>query len=247
MDVIAYVPVRGGSKGVPKKNIYPLGGVPLLAYTIAAAKLSRQIKRVIVSTDSDEIATVARQYGAEVPFVRPSEFAQDMSPDRGHILHAMKWLIENEGAAPEYWVHLRATTPFRDSVLLDKAILNFQNNPSATSLRSAHLAPESPCKWFKLDEKGYFVGNCPDDERSEYYNLPRQLFPSVYIPNGYVDILKMSFVLNSESLNGDKLMGFVTPFTYEVDTIEELEMLEYQLEKNGSYLLDYLKNTNHFG
>ena len=75
--------------------------------------------------------------------------------------------------------------------------------------------------------------------------LPRQLFPPVYNPNGYVDIMKASFTLNSESLLGDKMIGFVTPLTYEVDTFEELEMLEYQIGKKGSPLLDYLKNTSN--
>lgn len=243
MNTIAYIPVRGGSKGVPKKNIYPLGGFPLLAFAIAAAKQSKHIERIIVSTDSEEIAKISLKYGAEVPFIRPSEFAQDISPDRGHTLHAMNWFKENEGLVPEYWVHLRATTPFRDPKFMDTAIKEIQNISNSTSLRSGHLAPESHCKWFKLDENGFFIGNCPDDKRPEYYMLPRQLFPPVYIPNGYVDIMKASFVLNSESLLGDKMIGFVTPMTYEVDTIEELEMLEYQLGKNGNPLLDYLQSN----
>ena len=96
MTAIAYIPVRGGSKRVPKKNIRPLGGYPLIAYTIAVAKLSKHIERILVSTDSEEIAEIALQYGAEVPFIRPSEFAQDHSPDRGHTLHAMNWFKENE-------------------------------------------------------------------------------------------------------------------------------------------------------
>ena len=243
MTAIAYIPVRGGSKGVPKKNIRPLGGYPLIAYTIAVAKLSKHIERILVSTDSEEIAEIALQYGAEVPFIRPSEFAQDHSPDRGHTLHAMNWFKENEGSVPEYWVHLRATTPLRNPHVVDEAIQKIQNDPDSTSLRSGHPAPESPCKWFQRDNHGYFIGNCPEDKRPEYYNLPRQLFPDVYIPDGYVDILRSSFVLNSGSLNGNKMLGFVSPHCYEVDTLEELEMIEYQLRKRRSPLLDYLKTT----
>ena len=242
MNTIAYIPVRGGSKGVPKKNIHPLGGYPLIAYTIAAAKLSKHIARVIVSTDSEEIAEIAVLYGAEVPFIRPAEYAQDLSPDRGHFLHAMSWFKENEGEVPEYWVHLRATTPLRDSYVVDEAIQKIQNDSDSTSLRSGHPAPESPCKWFKRDNRGYFIGNCPEDKRPEYYNLPRQLFPPVYIPDGYVDIMKASYVLNSDNLNGSKMIGFSSPHCYEVDTLEELEMIEFQLKKKGSPLLDYLKN-----
>ena len=240
MKTIAYIPVRGGSKGVPKKNIHPLGGYPLIAYTIAAAKLSKHISRIIVSTDSEEIAEIAVLYGAEVPFIRPAEYAQDLSPDRGHFLHAMNWFKENEGEVPEYWVHLRATTPLRDPHVLDEAIQKILKDSESTSLRSGHPAPESPCKWFKRDNRGYFIGNCPEDKRPEYYNLPRQLFPPVYIPDGYVDIMKASYVLNSDNLNGSKMIGFSSPHCFEVDTIEELEMLEFQLSKNGSELLDYL-------
>ena len=91
-DTIAIIPARAGSKGVSDKNIRNLAGKSLIAYSIQAAVLAGNIDRVIVSTDSENYATIAKEYGAEVPFVRPSEFAQDMSPDRGHILHAMKWL-----------------------------------------------------------------------------------------------------------------------------------------------------------
>jgi len=242
LKTIAYIPVRGGSKGVPKKNIHPLGGFPLIAFSIAVAKLSKNIERVIVSTDSNEIAEVAVLYGAEVPFIRPAEYAQDLSPDRGHFLHAMNWFKENEGEVPEYWVHLRATTPLRDPHVLDEAIQKILKDSESTSLRSGHPAPESPCKWFKRDNRGYFIGNCPEDKRPEYYNLPRQLFPPVYIPDGYVDIMKASYVLNSDNLNGSKMIGFSSPHCYEVDTLEELEMIEFQLKKKGSPLLDYLKN-----
>ena len=133
MDTIAYIPVRGGSKGVPKKNIRPLGGFPLVAYSIACAKLSKHINRVIVSTESEEIATIARDYGAEVPFIRPKKYAQDHSPDRGHFLHAMSWMKENEQYLPEYWVHLRATTPLREPQIIDQAIEEIHSQSNSTS------------------------------------------------------------------------------------------------------------------
>ena len=241
-NIISVIPARGGSKGIPRKNIKDFNGHPLIAYSIAASQLSIHIDRTIVSTDDEEIARIAKAYGAEVPFMRPSEFAQDMSPDRGHTLHAMDWFKENEGSVPEYWVHLRATTPLRISHIVDEAIQKIHNDSDSTSLRSGHPAPESPCKWFKRDNRGYFIGNCPEDKRPEYYNLPRQLFPPVYIPDGYVDIMKASYVLNSDNLNGSKMIGFSSPHCYEVDTLEELEMIEFQLKKKGSPLLDYLKN-----
>jgi len=243
MEKIAIIPARSGSKGVPGKNIYPVGGHPLIAYTIAAAVLSRGIERVIVSTDSEEIAGIARDYGAEVPFLRPLEFAQDNSPDREYLLHAMQWFQDNEGHVPEYWVHLRPTTPLREVEIVDQAILEIMKHPEATSLRSGHPVPESPFKWFRKDANGYFKGIRPDDHRPEYYNLPRQAFPPIYVPDGYVDILKASFILNSESLHGDKIFGFVSPSCVEVDSKEELEILEFQLSKKGSHILDYLNRS----
>ena len=235
--IFAIIPARGGSKGVPKKNIRPLAGYPLIAYSIAAARLCSRINRIIVSTDSKEIAELSRRYGAEVPFIRPAEFAGDLSPDRDFVIHALKWFEENEGAVPEYLVHLRPTTPLRDPALIDEAIAAIMSNPEATSLRSGHEAPESPFKWFMRGEEGYFYGFNPDDPRPGYTNLPRQTFPTVYIPDGYVDVLRTLFVLNSDDIHGNRIMGFVSPMCQEVDSLESFEFLEFQLAKRGSPLL----------
>src|SRR5438105_933427 len=114
MQTIAIIPARGGSKGVPKKNLLPIGGYPLLAYSIAAARACPEIDRVILSTDSPELAEMGRQYGAEVPFMRPAELAQDNSPDRDYILHAIEWQKLHESTVADIIVQLRPTTPLRD-------------------------------------------------------------------------------------------------------------------------------------
>ena len=190
--VFAIIPARGGSKGVPKKNIRPLAGYPLIAYSIAAARLCSRIDRVIVSTDSEQIAELSRKYGAEVPFMRSPALAGNLSTDREFVIHALEWFGKNEAAVPDYLVHLRPTTPLRDPTLIDEAIAALMSDPEATSLRSGHEAPESPFKWFMRDEQGYFYGFNPDDPRPGYANLPRQIFPKVYIPDGYVDVLRTS-------------------------------------------------------
>ena len=146
--IIAAIPARGGSKGVPKKNIKLLKDYPLIAYSIIAAKQSKKIDRVIVSTDSEEIAGIAKKYGAEVPFLRPAGFAGDKSPDMEWVLHLLKWLKENEGVEPELIVHLRPTTPLRDPDLIDRAIDKIKNNKEATSLRSGQEMDECPYKSF---------------------------------------------------------------------------------------------------
>ena len=242
MTTIAIIPARGGSKGIPGKNIVPLLGHPLIAYSIAASLASHSISRTIVSTDSEEIASIARRYGAEVPFLRPAEFSTDMSTDRDFLLHAIAWLAEYEKYQPEYIVHLRPTTPLRESEVIDNAVRLIGDNASATSLRSAHVALKTPYKWFEMDASGYFKGIRPYDLRPEYYNLPRQSFPPVYDPNGYVDVLRVSQLMGAPSVHGEAILGFITPFCHELDSPEDLLLMNYLAERNGSRLLDFLND-----
>ncbi len=239
--VVAIIPARSGSKGIKDKNLSNLGGFPLIAYSIVAAKLAKQIDRVLVSTDSEHYAEIGRRYCAEVPFLRPTELSGDASTDRDFMLHAMQWVQENEGQIPEYWVHLRPTTPLRDPAHLDSAIQVLVNRPEATALRSAHVSPESPFKWFRLNEVGFFTALTSDDTSLDKFNLPRQTYPKAYIPDGYVDIVKSTFVMNSGQFHGDRVLGYESPYCTEVDSQDELDMLDFQLRKYGSPLWDYLK------
>jgi len=241
MRNIAIVPARSGSKGLSGKNIRLLGGYPLIAYSIAAAIMAKEIERVIVSTDSEEIAAIGRFYGAEAPFLRPSQYAQDKSLDREFITHVMDWLRKNENEIPEYLIHLRPTTPLRNPEVINTAIVELERKLEATSLRSGHLASESPFKWFLRDTEGHFrsfQSGCSLEDP----NSPRQLFPEVYVPDGYVDVLKTSFFSHSENLHGDRMVGFISPFCCEVDTLDDFEYLEFELEKKGHLLLDFLRD-----
>ena len=237
-EIIAIIPARSGSKSLVNKNIKELHGHPLIAYSIAVAKLSKKIDRVIVSTNSKEYAKIAKQYGAEVPFMRPNKFSTDVATDKDFLVHAMNWFEENEGYSPEYWVHLRPTTPLRSFEEIDKAIEIITQDKNATSLRSGHKAPESPLKWF-LKEKKYFRGLVSDED----YNLPKEAFDQIYIPDGFVDIVRSSFVMKNTKIHGDKMIGFESPVCSEVDSIEEFDYIQYQLDKNGSELLDFLNRV----
>ncbi len=230
MKVCALIPARGGSKGVPGKNIRLLGGHPLIAYSVVAAKLCSAIDRVVVTTDSDEIASICERYGAEAPFRRPAPIAGDRSTDLEYVEHFLDWADQNEGA-PELVVQLRPTTPFRDPILMAEAIEGLQKTPSATSVRSGHELPESPHKMLQVVD-GYFTGFFPDDPRPEYYNLPRQTFPKAYQPNGYIDILRTLFVREARALYGPQMMACVTPYAAEVDLPEDFDRLEFELERN---------------
>jgi CMP-N,N'-diacetyllegionaminic acid synthase len=238
--VVGIVPARGGSKGVVGKNVRPLGGYPLIAWAIAAAKLTPEIDRVVVSTDAEHIAELARKYDGEVPFMRPAELAGDKSPDRDFVIHALDWFKTNEGNEPDFLVHLRPTTPLRDPKSVGEAIRMIGADPSATALRSGHALAESPHKMLQVVD-GFFTGFFPDDPRPEYYNLPRQNFPVAYQPDGYVDVLRTSFVRAGESLHGTRMLAYVTPFTVEVDRPEDFELLEYRLSREANAVYEYLR------
>ncbi len=241
-QVVALIPARGGSKGVPRKNIQMVKGYPLIAYSIAAGILSKRVDRIIVSTDSDEIAQTALRFGAEVPFIRPAEYASDLSGDIEFVEHALRYMHDEEEKIPGYLVHLRPTTPFRRPEIVDEAIAACQGQPGCSSLRSGHKASESPYKWFLKNKEGYFR-SLRGDIDNDTANAARQRFPDVYIPDGYVDVLKSSYVIREGKLHGSKMLGFESPGCVEVDTLEDLDYIKYQIERHGSEIYDYLRQN----
>jgi CMP-N,N'-diacetyllegionaminic acid synthase len=241
MNILALIPARGGSKGVPKKNIKLLQGYPLIAHSIIAAKLSNKINKIVVSTDSQEIAEISSKYGAETPFLRPTELANDSSKDIDFVLHALDYLKVNENYTPDLIVLLRPTTPMREIEVVDAAIEKYLNDKKATSLRSSHPASESPFKWFLL-KNDYYTPIC-EKYTLEDTNKPRQDFSEVYIPNGYVDILNPNFIKTSHALYGEQIIAYITPHGYEIDTIEDFKYIEYQISQQDTAILKDLKKT----
>ena len=229
-NVLAIIPARSGSKGVPDKNIKLLGGFPLIAYSIRVARLVSKIDRVIVSTDSEKYADIAREYGAEVPFLRPPEISGDNSTDYDFIKHALDWMKENEGHQPEYLVHLRPTTPLRNPRYIDAAIERMIQDRDATALRSVHEMSETAYKSFEI-EKGYLKCICSESLDVEAANRARQTYSKTYQANGYVDIIKTAYVIENNKLHGDHVIAFVTPRVVEVDTVDDFDYLEYLAKK----------------
>jgi len=240
MKIIAFIPARSGSKGVPHKNIRKLGKLPLIAYSILLAKMIKEIDRIIVSTDSEEYALIAKEFGAEVPFIRPKNISGDKSTDFDAIKHCIYWLDKNENYMPELIFHFRPTTPLRSPLIIKDALKMIIDTPS-TSLRSGHIASESPFKWFLKDEEGYFIG-LKDNIDSERVNMPRQVFPDVYIPNGYVDIIKTDTILKQGTLHGDMMLVFESPMCYEIDTEEDFKFLEYKIKNENTPIIEYYNN-----
>ncbi len=179
--VLTIIPARGGSKGVPKKNLKLLAGKPLIAWTIEAAKAAKLTGRVIVSTDSEEIAAVAREYGAEVPFLRPTELAQDLSTDQEFVMHALDTLKATEGYEPDIVARFSPTTPLRPAAVMDEVIAKLMAHPEADSARPISRLSHHPYKAWRLDGEYLVPAFSPEvTGHKEPHNMPRQLFPEMY-------------------------------------------------------------------
>lgn len=226
--IYAIIPARCGSKGVKDKNIYKIGNHPLLAWSIAAAKQCKRIDRVIVSTNSDAYASIAKEYHGEIPFIRPESISQDSSTDYEFILHALDEL-KKKNDEPDFLVHLRPTTPLRSSEVIDSAIDIMLNSHDFNSLRSVHEMSESAYKTFEILNNELVSLEFLRDKQIDV-NAPRQLFPKTYFPNGYVDIIRTSYVRSKNNIHGEKCLAYITDVVTEVDTLEDLRYLEYEVQ-----------------
>ncbi len=229
-SIVALIPARSGSKGVPNKNIRKLGGHPLIEWSIAACNATTLINRTIVSTDSKEYAQLSREMGAEIPFLRPEILSGDRSTDYDFIKHALDWFSLN-GGEPDYLVHIRPTTPFRNPKLIAEAIDAFINNSQATALRSVHPMSESAYKTFEIAAGGQLKRLASESTDLDAANNARQDFPITYIANGYVDVLSTRFIREKQLIHGNHVVPFITPVVNEVDTEEDFINLELELEK----------------
>ncbi len=209
-EVLALIPARGGSKSIPRKNIRPFAGHPLIAFSIAAGLGAETVTRVVVSTDDEEIAQVSRHYGAETPFLRPGEFSQDDTPDLPVFQHALRWLAENEGYHPEIVVQLRPTSPFRRRRYIDEAVYRLMERPEADAVRTVCIPFQNPFKMWRIGGDGFMqpVGLKLGIAR-EPYNQPRQALPDVYWQTGYVDAAWADTILNKNSMTGERILPLV--------------------------------------
>ncbi len=216
------IPARGGSKGIPKKNIVLINEIPLIAYSIYVAIESKYINNIYVSTDSEEIAEISRFYGANTPFLRPSYFASDKANDKQVFTHIFEESKKLNFPISDDVVHLRPTTPGRDVKIIDEAILEFISEKECTSMRSAHESNLHPHKWFHKKE-GNFIPIIQNISDIEVTNMPRQSFPKVYIPNGYIDIVRFSTLKHNGKFHGNKIKSFITEKTRDIDDESDLK------------------------
>jgi N-acylneuraminate cytidylyltransferase len=208
VEVLALIPARGGSKSIPRKNIRPFAGHPLIAYSIAAGLASETVSRVLVSTDDPEIAKISRKQGADAPFIRPAELALDDTPDLPVFQHALSWLAENEGYHPEIIVQLRPTSPFRRVWHIDRAVSLLIGRPEADAVRTVCAPFQNPFKMWRIKPDG-FMRPALESEFKEPYNLPRQALPEVYWQTGYVDAARAETILVKDSMTGEHILPLI--------------------------------------
>ena len=235
-EILAIIPARGGSKGIPHKNIREFAGYPLIAWSIAAGLQAKSISRVIVSTDDEEIASVVREYGAEVPFMRPSELAQDRTLDLPVFEHALKWLEDIESYKPDYVVQLRPTSPIRPADMIDSAVKVMVEHRDADSVRGVVPAGQNPYKMWRFN--GYDKPLNPlleVDGVTEPYNAPRQILPQAYWQTGHIDVIRTTTITHKNSLTGNVVYPLVIDprYTVDIDTLPDWEKYESLVYQGG--------------
>ena len=238
-EVLAVIPARGGSKGIPRKNIRPFAGHPLIAYSIAAGMQANAVTRVIVSTDDDEIAEVARGYGAEIPFMRPAELAQDQTTDLPVFQHVLNWLAEHENYRPDAIIHLRPTSPVRAPDLVDRTVHVLLDHPEADSVRGITPASQNPFKMWLFDgEDKPLRPLITVPGISESYNAPRQILPTAYF-HCVIDAIRSNTILQLNSMSGQTILPVLFDPTYDVDldTPEDWRRAEERITRGGPLMV----------
>ena len=243
MEILAVIPARSGSKSVKDKNIRLIDGKPMLAYSIEHAKASNYITRTIVSTDSEKYAEIAREYGAEVPFMRPAEYATDTALDYDVFYHALKFLEEQEGYVPDLVVQLRPTYPTRNVEDIDCMIEQMMANETIDSMRCIAPATEIAYKMWHCAPDSDSDKMLPDCSRitpimkdiPECYNMPRQQLPKVYYQNACIDVIRTNVITIQHSMSGKNIVGYEMKENFDIDTEEEFKRAEEYLKiKNGN-------------
>jgi YrbI family 3-deoxy-D-manno-octulosonate 8-phosphate phosphatase len=243
-EVLAIVPARGGSKGIPRKNIKDFAGYPLISYSIAAGLHAETVTRTILSTDDEEIAAVARQWGAETPFLRPAELASDQALDLPVYQHALRWLEEHEGYKPDVVVQLRPTSPVRPVDCVDDAVNMLLANPDADCVRGVVPSGQNPHKmWRRDDTSGRLSPLLQVPGIAEPFNAPRQILPPVYWQTGHIDAIRPDTILKKNSMTGDKILGMVIDpqYTIDIDTPKDWARSEWLVWHGGLTYVDPAK------
>lgn len=231
LEILGIVPARGGSKGVARKNVHPLAGRPLIAWTISAALACPSLDRLVVSTEDAEIARVARQWGAETPFAQPADLAADDVPDLPVCRHALEWLRRNEGYRPDMVVWLRPTAPLRRTADIRDAVAKLAAG-RADCLRSVSPVDHHPY-WMKRRVDDRLVPFLEGKDEIAYPQ--RQRLPPLYRLNGAVDATWARTVEEHGFLFGGTMIAHVMDAARSLDIDSELDfrIAEILMERSG--------------
>ena len=228
--ILAIIPARGGSKGIRRKNLQKLSGKPLIAHTIIAAKKTKSINKIIVSTDDKEIGKISKNNGAEVPFLRPKQISKDTSSIIEVIKHTLKFLQENQSYVPDIIILLQPTSPLRTSQLITKTI-NTLKKSKATSVITVSKITKHPYAsyWLKNDFLKPFKKNSPKYSR-------RQEFPDLFFPTGAVYTFWYDTLKKFNSLHGPKIKPIVVhDEDIDIDNLQDLFFAEMMLKNWKKY------------
>jgi CMP-N-acetylneuraminic acid synthetase len=236
-EILALIPARGGSKRIPRKNIRELWGKPLLAYSIEIARQSKMISRVICTTDDPEIAEIARQYGAEVPFIRPGEFATDKSGDTEVYLHALAWLRDHESYSPDVITNLRPTNPLRRVKVVDKILRTLLEQNDVDSIRSVYRSPISVFLMRIIDPESGLI-DCPVNvPREGPYEAAKIPLPPSYVLSSYLDATWVEAVLRTKRSLGRKMFPYILDENpIDLDTEEDWSNMVSRFSSYDAYL-----------
>ena len=212
MEIIGLVTARGGSKSIPRKNIKTLAGKPLIAWTIEDALKSQYLSKVITSTDNAEIAAIAREGGADVPFMRPPELAQDESPHFAAVEHAIHWLEKYEGRIPDYILTLQPTSPLRTADDIDSAI-EIARKHDADAVVSVCESVHHPYLAKRILENG----SLSDFISTDIYYLRRQVFPPAYALNGAIYLNRSESILREQVFCPTNTYAYIMPSERSLD------------------------------
>lgn len=227
-NIITLITARGGSKGIPRKNLVVVGGKPLIAWTIEAALKSNFVDRVLISTDDEEIAQIAKEWGAEVPFMRPAELAQDNSPHMPVVMHAIDWLNAHESKTFEQIVLLQPTSPLRTSEDIDNA-LNLLLEKKGDSVVSVSEACSHPYLVKRVSEDGRLEDFMPTP--SGY--LARQHLPPAYALNGAVYVVRRDVLVERQTFYTNRTYAYLMPAerSLDIDTPWDLHLADLILSE----------------
>ena len=227
---IALIPARSGSKRLPGKNIRILNGKPLISYSIMAAIKSNQFTEVIVSTDSEEISNIAKSYGASVPHLRPSEFAQDFSCDIEWVNHALTKLVRTSLKEVNFVAILRPTSPLRRDLTIIKAMEKLKENSWADSLRAMQVTDKHPGKMWKINSDGRAIPYLDQlNQNPPSHDRPTQSLQKLWVQNASLEIVKLKTILETNTISGSSVLGFEMPGLegFDINNKADFEFLEY--------------------